>query len=110
MVRRTQTVTLLTVKSRRLALGAEGIWHVEIGPASGAIAVQGDVMLCFREHHNHLPAEWLALSNLSHNHFGPIDRIVHGINCRWTAELCSAVRYFTQSNWAAKRMHPEIVC
>src|ERR1700738_2842196 len=50
------------------------------------------------------PAEWLALSNLSHVCFGPIVRIVHGINCRSTPELRSAVRYFTLSTWAAKRI------
>jgi hypothetical protein len=44
------------------------------------------------------------LSNLSHVRFGPICRIVHGINGRSTAELHAAVRHFTQSKWAAKRI------
>jgi len=50
------------------------------------------------------PAEWLALSSLPHVCFGPIVRIVHGINCRSTAERRSAIRYFTQSTWVAKRI------
>jgi hypothetical protein len=41
---------------------------------------------------------------LAHVCFGPVVRIVHGITCRSTAELRSAVRYFTQSKWAAKRI------